>query len=169
MTTWPAWDNPRVELFHGTIQPFATSIAVDGIDINRGQPGSDFGPGFYTTTWRSQAEVWAQIVAAEKAMEPAVVRVTLDRHTLRLFKHLAFIRGDTTAVDYWSFVYHCRYRVGAAPITGDVYDVVYGPFAVPLGDRVVPGWDQISFHGPTAQKLLLDRNICSIEVMPWPS
>jgi len=165
MSIWPAWKNPQIQLFHGTVDTFVGAIFQDGIDVTRGLPNNDFGLGFYTTTWRHQAKFCAEKKSVERARNerPAVVKIELDRNVLKSLRTLSFVRGQASAVDYWSFVYHCRHHAGEAPVTADDYDVVYGPLALPRADSVYPGFDQISFHGPTAQQQLLQFGVLSAE------
>ena len=63
------------------------------------RPNTDFGQGFYTTTWLSQAQEWAEQKAATVGKQPAVVKLTLDRLALRSLKSLAFVRGSLDAED----------------------------------------------------------------------
>lgn len=42
-----------MRVYHGS------SIRIDEIDLSKGRWGRDFGRGFYVTSIRSQAEVWA--------------------------------------------------------------------------------------------------------------
>ncbi len=48
--SFPRWNNPKIELFHGTVHDAAAAIKRDGVDPARGRPNTDFGRGFYTTT-----------------------------------------------------------------------------------------------------------------------
>lgn len=96
-STSPAthWDNPPVELFHGTIAEYASSILQSGIDPSKGRINADFGQGFYTTTRRKQAVYWAILQADKRQRDPAIVKVTVKRLALRHLKSLVFVLGDT--------------------------------------------------------------------------
>jgi hypothetical protein len=169
LPSWPLWNNQPIVLFHGTLAEFAHVIHKEGIDISRGRPNTDFGRGFYTTTVHSQAVVWAEQVRAESGQPHAVLQLTLDRLALRSLRHLAFILGTPGAVDYWSFVSHCRRKNQRWPGTDQDYDVVYGPvarfWAGPEKSEVFQGYDQISFHSSRAQRMLRNPKLCQVEVM----
>jgi hypothetical protein len=166
---WPPWTNQPIVLYHGTIRRFANSILRDGVDVTCGEPNVDFGRGFYATTLISQARKWAVAIASDRTEPFSVVRLTLDRIALGSLRTLAFVRGETDAADYWSFVAHCRRGLRGASETDSGYDVVYGPVARswrgPDRSSVHRGYDQISFHGKRAQGLLRDTRLCRIEVI----
>lgn len=167
--SWPQWTNPAIVLYHGTLASSATAIVGGGVDISRGNPNTDFGRGFYTTTLLSQAEEWAETVGVSEGKPHAIVMLTLDRLALRSLRTLGFVRGALDATDYWSFVAHCRGKHQNSPRTHQHYDVVYGPVARSWRGRgnseVFPDYDQISFHSSAAQKILCDANDCKVEVM----
>jgi len=159
------WVNQKIVLYHGTIEEYAENMTTDLIDVRRGKPYRDFGPGFYTTTLRRQAEYWAYLLsesrrAAGEAAPAAVVEVTLPRTELAALHTLGFIRGDFHAEDFWSFVSYCRcggvdHRIGGTSRVHGLYDVVYGPVTADWRQRAIfEGADQISFHTDAAQSLL---------------
>jgi len=166
---WPLWTNQPIVLYHGTIRRFGESIVRDGVDVARGLPNTDFGRGFYTTTSCLQARAFADRKSASKNAPAAITKFTLDRLTLGTLRGLVFLRGSVDAVDYWSFVAHCRGRRLGALKANSGYDVVYGPVARswwgPNRSRVYANYDQISFHGDKAQELLRDSILCRIEVI----
>lgn len=126
----PSWGNQDIVLYHGTIESYAAAI-VAKVQVGLGRPNTDFGPGFYTTTKREQAQTWAAQIAATKpaGAAAAVIEIAVSRNALAGLEVLGFVRGDFHAEDYWSFVHHCRHgaldhgRSGSQPY----YDVVYGP------------------------------------------
>ena len=170
--SWPHWTNPGIVLFHGTVRSAVPSILA-GVDIRKGDPETDFGRGFYTTTLERQAREWAvdKSVGLLGKSPPAVIRLTVDRIRLAELESLAFVRGARDAVDYWSFVSTCRkgqpHRAGSS----SYYDVVYGPVAIrweePAISEVFSGFDQIGFHTSNAEHLLNDRVFCMKELLPW--
>jgi len=166
---WPPWINQPIVLYHGTIRRYAESIMRDGVDVVCGDPNVDFGLGFYTTTSLSQARKWAIVIGSVGAEPHAVVQLTLDRNALGSFRTLAFVRGETDAVDYWSFVAHCRRGLRGDTEQDPGYDVVYGPVARswwgPNRSSVHRNYDQVSFHGNKAQGLLRNERLCRIEVI----
>jgi Protein of unknown function (DUF3990) len=154
----PPWSNQDMVLYHGTIDVFVPAI-LSKIEVSRGRPHTDFGPGFYTTTVFRQAHTWAEQLAATRSTggAAAVVEVTISRRNLAGLQSLAFVRGDFAAEDFWSFVHHCRGgavdhgRAGPQPC----YDIVYGPVAASWNQRLVLAeGDQISFHTDAAEVIL---------------
>jgi hypothetical protein len=56
------WNNRRyLTLYHGTDLTSATNICSNSIQLNFCKPITDFGQGFYTTTYLHQAKNWANI------------------------------------------------------------------------------------------------------------
>jgi uncharacterized protein DUF3990 len=166
---WPSWTNQPIVLYHGTIRRSAESIVRHGVDVVCGDPNVDFGLGFYTTTSLSQARKWAIVIGSVGAEPHAIVQLTLDRNALGSLRTLAFVRGETDAVDFWSFVAHCRRGLRGVSEADSSYDVVYGPVARswwgPERSSVHRRYDQVSFHGSKAQGLLRDAGLSRIEVI----
>lgn len=137
--------------------------------MTRGNPRTDFGCGFYATTLLSQAREWAIEIGLDRNEPYAIVQLTLDRIALGSLLSLAFVRGETDAVDFWSFVTHCRKGKRRAPISDKDYDVVYGPVARfwggPRKSVVHRDYDQISFHGEAAQRVLRDSDQCKVGII----
>lgn len=151
------WTNPRIRLYHGTIAEYAQEIVHEGVAVARGRGGTDFGPGFYTTTLERQAQLWANQLARYGAA-PAVVQLDVEREDLAWLDTLAWVRGDFEADDFWSFVVHCRLGApdhGRVGDSGGLYDVVIGPVASFWQQRaLIAGADQISFHTAAAEQVL---------------
>lgn len=155
----PPWTNQDVVLYHGTVDVFAAAIVSGPIRVSTGRPHTDFGPGFYTTTLRRQAQTWAaQIAASKPGTRAAVIELQISRDDLATLQTLAFARGDFYAEDFWSFVHYCRN--GASDHArgrhfSSYYDVVYGPVAAFWNQRmIIADADQISFHTPAAENAL---------------
>lgn len=98
-------------VFHGTISKHVLRIRFDGISLDRCQPFSDFGNGFYVTTNKEQAVAWAELEAykknikyAEKTM-PAVLVFELDE---KLFTECKGIVFDNPDIKWQMFVYNNR-------------------------------------------------------------
>jgi hypothetical protein len=158
----PPWTNQDVRLYHGTTDQHAAAILSGPVKCSLGRPYRDFGPGFYTTTLLTQAHTWAAEVALTiPGATPAVIELTVAREDLAQLDTLAFVRGDFSADDFWSFVHYCRVGAtdhGRGGTRGPYYDVVYGPVAAFWNQRsTISGADQISFHTPAAD-LLLNRS-----------
>lgn len=150
------WTNPAVELFHGTTAADVPGIRA-GIDLSRSRQRLDFGPGFYTTTNERQANIWARTTARRRGSDPVVICFLISRDEIARLDALSFVRGDRAAVDYWTFVDHCR-KGGAdhaRVVSGGWYDVVYGPVMNNVGyRRIYPRFDQVSFHTRAAAAIL---------------
>jgi Protein of unknown function (DUF3990) len=162
---YPVWANPNAELFHGTTKRHADAILRDGIDPSLGQPNTDFGRGFYTTTNRTQAGEWADAKASESGDLPVVLKLTINRNALARLRTLSFVLPTG---DYRSLVERCRDRSDLPYSTEQHYDVVYGPVAKRwFGSgayAIIEGYDQTSFHGEIAKTLLNDKTVCKVEV-----
>ncbi|HEX5872367.1 MAG TPA: DUF3990 domain-containing protein [Longimicrobium sp.] len=155
------WTNQPIVIYHGTTEVHVDSILRSGVRIGSGRLGRDFGPGFYTTTVREQADYWAWHLARDtEGARPAVLEITLDRVGLGRLETLAFVRGERAAEDFWSLVAHCRSgaKDHGRRSRNAYYDVVIGPVAAFWQQRVsMLGADQISFHTGKAQRLLNSR------------
>ena len=169
MLSVPSWNNRDIELFHGTILPYAEDIVGVGIDVSKSRPDCDFGVGFYCTTNERQAREWAYSKAARKVQPPAVVRLTLARPGIASLNFLAFVRGEREALDFWSPIHFFRsggfLTNGANMSTLFPYDIVFGPVALWKSQQPMPRADQVSFHTVAAQQLLnftATRSIISI-------
>ena len=95
----PLWNDQDIVLYHGTLDTHVASI-LQGVDLNQCQHLRDFGRGFYTTTKRTQAERWANDLAARSSgAAPAVIKFNVERNDLALLDTLVFVRGTVAAVD----------------------------------------------------------------------
>jgi hypothetical protein len=163
-----AWTNASLTLYHGTLLHHAQAIQRQGVNPALGRPGTDFGPGFYTTTSLRQARSWAWLMASTSSAsaQAAVVVLEIDRNILASLETLAFVRGDYDADDYWSLVFHCRAGAGHHghnTASSGFYDVVYGPVAAFWMQRVsMSDSDQISFHTTKSAAGLRARNILAL-------
>jgi hypothetical protein len=154
----PPWLNQDIIVYHGTVDKFAGAIVSGPILVGLGKPCTDFGPGFYTTTLKRQAQMWAaQISATRPGTSPAVIEITILRASLASLESIAFVRGDFDADDYWSLIHHCRKGAldHGRPSIAPYYDIVYGPVAAFWNQRmIVSDADQISFHTASAESVL---------------
>jgi hypothetical protein len=178
----PEWTSERSEyitLWHGCTLLAKDSIEANGIDLTRCAPDTDFGRGFYTTTLERQAQQWAVEQQRKSLLRnpaatgnpPVVLRFRVRRYTrlpqssplddgLDQLISLHFVRGDYDAVDFWSFVQHCRQSVpekdsiGVAEVVNNHchprtgwYQLVSGPVTAFWQQRaLIAGSDQFSFH-----------------------
>ena len=152
----PPWNDQNILLYHGTSDRWTTSI-LRAVDLRKARPLTDFGRGFYTTTNLAQARRWANAVARTWGGTAAVVEFDVERTALAQLECLFFVRADTPAVDFWSFVQYCKTIPGdhTRRYTAGYYDIVAGP--VP-GDwkkqSVIRDSDQVSFHTVAAVDVL---------------
>ncbi|MBI2302638.1 MAG: DUF3990 domain-containing protein [Armatimonadetes bacterium] len=155
------WQHQCVRLYHGTLEEYVSDI-LSRIDLSVSKARTDFGRGFYTTTWLEQARRWAGQVAKEEgrrnsAARPAVVYFDLDRDALAALGSLVFVRRQWDAEDYWSLVWHCRAKGTHRPwdIEQPMHGVVAGPVAKDYRRRYAySSYDQVSFHTPAAAQKL---------------
>src|SRR5437764_15305836 len=93
----PPWTNQDILLYHGTLHAHVASL-LRGVNVVAGRARSDFGRGFYTTTFLAQARNWALQMSIRLAgSQPAVIRFRVNRDTLAKLQTLWFIRGDLQA------------------------------------------------------------------------
>jgi hypothetical protein len=155
--TWatpPLWNNQEITLYHGTLAQSAQAILQNGVSLAYARTRSDFGLGFYTTTLRRQAEVWAyrrvdEARRKKPSARPGVIEFMVSRDRLAELDCLWFVRGDFDADDFWSFVFHCRIMRGSHGRTAPKswYDIAVGPVVASLRQRaVIQGYDQVGFH-----------------------
>jgi len=151
----PPWTDQDIILFHGTLVNHVNSI-IQAVDLTRCRPLRDFGRGFYTTTNRVQAERWANDLSIQSGGIPAVIQFTVERNALAQLDCLFFVRSAPNAIDFWSFVQHCRTTPGDhnRAHTG-WYDIVMGPVTGSWKKQtVIPDGDQVSFHTVQATLVL---------------
>ena len=157
----PQWLNKDLCVYHGTDSnsvgassitsgtslPFKVSLALC-------RPYTDFGQGFYVTTYLHQAEQWAnKRAAAVNAALPSgsaptvavVLQFSLSRDWLAGLESLSFV---VETVDFWALVDDCRSRFPPHQRTGPQreYDAVYGPVSLWPQRLPIKDCDQISFH-----------------------
>ena len=172
----PAWTSPRdryVTLWHGCTTQDQKAIAKNGVDPLLGRVDTDFGRGFYTTTIKRQARMWAWArfydpkFKRSTGNQPVVLRFRVDRHELAKLTCISFVCGDFHHQEFWSLVQHCRQSTIASktaivndhngPVTyhGEWYDIACGPVAAFWQQRsAMLDADQISFHTDGAAALL---------------
>ena len=112
----PPWAgaDARMTLWHGTSSDNLPRILA-GVDPTKGERVRDFGRGFYTTTYREQAQDWVcKGIAKLRLTDPATVlegcvfwfRVPLVK--LAPLHSLTFVRPEPNNHDFWSFVHTVR-------------------------------------------------------------
>ncbi len=151
------WVNQELVLYHGTIDTHTNSV-LSGVDVTRGRQDTDFGRGFYTTTWLIQAQGWALDTSwRNPGTAPVVIWFRVSRDALADLQSLWFVRGAPNANDYWSFVSYSR-SGGAShgrAAHSQWYDAVIGLVSRRWQRRLAyPDLDQISFHTSAGAGLL---------------
>lgn len=171
------WTNNDMVLYHGcSDQSLSTAnpngIVVSGppynINLTIGAVKTDFGPGFYTTTWLHQAKNWANLrVLKLRRRYPAVRAVVLamlvERNRFASLESLVF---PSDRDRYYDFVRYCR--GGGTPHAGLAfrnapYDLIAGP--VSMGRQqtlVVNSADQVSFHTAAAVSAIKGLAVFSV-------
>jgi hypothetical protein len=157
----PRWINRPLTLFHGTdtskiasYAPFGQYSTLTGFRVQLAlcRPNTDFGQGFYATTWEHQARQWANERAQKSQLTGPAVAVVLSfsvsRDRLADLENLCFVRADN---DYWDLVIDCRQHgfpphQRTAPGKNRAYDVVYGPVSLWAQRLTIHAADQVSFH-----------------------
>ena len=110
------WSDNVLTLYHGCDENSADSIVAptdgtpNGISLSHCSSATDFGRGFYTTTFLHQAQQWANLkLASLPRTRAAVVRFTVARPLIGGLANMAFVRDSTPPPsDYWDLVAHCR-------------------------------------------------------------
>lgn len=113
---------------------------------NVGRKDLDFGPGFYLTNLKSQAEKWAVIVGSRHSdTDEGVVNIyDLDQVALQTYRVLKFPAYDI----FWlEFVVACRHGEDAA----EGYDAVEGGVA---NDQVIDTVEDYEMGRITAEQAL---------------
>ena len=108
-----------MELYHGS------SVIVKKPILLPEQRTLDFGNGFYTTTNKAQAEVFAQKVGDRRETEKCYVSVYEIVDFDMLKQHLFVLTFPEPNDEWLDFVFENR----ADKYTGATYDLVFGPVA----------------------------------------
>jgi hypothetical protein len=161
------WQNQDLILYHGTTLAFAEIIMKDGIDVEKGNPLTDFGRGFYTTSLLPQAKKWAGQLAIRKNEKAAILRYHVKREDLAKLDTLWFTSTTVELKNFWSFVFHCRMGNVGHGRSGTMvyYDVVIGPVAAKWEDQMLfADADQVSFHSKRATSILKNSELMMMEL-----
>ena len=122
---------------------------LNGVDVTLGKSVDRFRTGVYTSTRMDKALDWGvHVKALRVGGTAAVVEFTVSRNDIARLDGLFFVRGDTLAADYWSFVQYCR-TIGGDHNRAQTpwYDLVAGPVTGSWKRQtVILNGDQISFH-----------------------
>ena len=142
-----AWNNDDLVLYHGCTEQSLRGSNPNGIvvgvlphyiNLKVGGRRTEFGRGFYATSWIDQAKSWANIQAKKlsaksqgKATPKAVVlRFDVSRDKLAALEALVFTNEKC---GFWPFVAYCRSGStphGRSNASHMEYDIVYGPVSI---------------------------------------
>ena len=121
-----------MELYHGS------DVIVEKPILLPRQRMLDFGPGFYTTSNKEQARVFAKKVGDRRESEKCYISVydIVDLQLLR--RELSVLEFPTPDEEWLDFVFENR----AGIYTGDIYDIVYGAVANDTIYRVLTAYEE---------------------------
>lgn len=176
----PRWSNGPLTVFHGTdsvslagygrlVQ--STPLSGFTVAIARCRPNTDFGQGFYLTTYDHQARQWANVRVRRMRsprgapLHAVVLSFSIDRDLLAAADTLAFV---VATPDYWDLVQDCRlgFPPHRRPGGEQSYDVVYGPVSLWRQELVIHDCDQISIHDQALATRLPAPTVYQIATSP---
>lgn len=166
------WNNNRyLTLYHGTDLASANKIINSSIQLNFCKPLTDFGQGFYTTTYLHQAKNWANIRVLRlnrkkkgNTQSAAVLEIKVSYDALVTLKTLCFVtEGNSTKSDFWDLIRNCRQSRKKHFLDNQgnqqYYDVVFGLVSLWPQTLVINNCDQVSFHTDKAISYLQNIKI----------
>ena len=176
----PRWTNRPMTLYHGTDTEALTAytlrkhdtLSMFSIDLAQCSKRTDFGQGFYTTSWNHQARNWANrrvrnTRRAGVSSRAVVLSFAVSRDVLADLECLCFVRADG---DYWDLVADCRRGIRPHQRTDSqrniAYDVVYGPVSLGNQQLVILDSDQVSFHTSSGIAALSAPYVVDIGAFP---
>ncbi len=173
-----SWKNDPLVLYHGcselSLRPRnQNGIAADSklhyISLLAGGHRTEFGRGFYATTWLRQAEFWANRQARKAAIsrqetprpKATVLRFEVGRNDLAHLESLVFTNENA---GFWPFISYCRSGLaphGRQQSKQQEYDIVYGPVSIWPQQLVIKDCDQVSFHTDKALSVISAVSVTS--------
>lgn len=167
---WNTNNNKELNLYHGTDLNSAEKILKNSINLQYCRKLTDFGQGFYTTTYLHQAKNWANLrclrLSRKKNLSrpvAAILGLKISYNLLSTLKTLCFVtEGSSNQSDYWDLIRNCRtgkkhYQVSSS--IDEYYDVIFGSVSLWPQTLVIKDCDQISFHTDASIKALNTVNI----------
>lgn len=121
----------------------------NGVIATPARPGLDFGPGFYLTTSKEQAKIWAnKSISKYGRGTSALVGFIVFYKDMSMLRSVSYVRANRDALEYWKFVSSMKSGLPLTHYAGGSFDLVSGPLAVRPGKFfAIPNSDQFSFHG----------------------
>lgn len=157
-------------LYHGTSSGHLTRLLSGGsarVSTLLGAHYTDFGQGFYLTTFLHQAKNWANLKCQpwhrpSSSKIAAVVAFRVNWSQLASLKHIAFVtQGSLPPSDYWDFVSNCRTSGTSGSGATHSFDLCYGPVSLWPQTLIIGDADQLSFHSPQGENIL-NTSPCSV-------
>ena len=158
------WNDGPLVVYHGTDSDAGEGVIASGPNWRLGNPHSDFGRGFYTTTLLREAKFWADlhtrtVRGSGKRALAMVIKFSIPRDVFDGLNILCFVL-DNSSSDYWDFVDHSRTGQPYHRIRMDNYHVVFGPVSRNWPrHRILRGYDQVSFHTDNCRSMLQDGTL----------
>ncbi|MDR1120608.1 MAG: DUF3990 domain-containing protein [Dysgonamonadaceae bacterium] len=109
-----------MRVYHGSY------TLIEKIDLEKCQPGKDFGRGFYVTKIRSQAEYWAKRIGREKHTTGVVTEFDFHEYAYH-DNDLKMLRFDNYCEEWMDFI--LLNRANESLEQAHSYDIVEGPVA----------------------------------------
>ncbi|MDR0567041.1 MAG: DUF3990 domain-containing protein [Prevotellaceae bacterium] len=109
-----------MKVYHGSY------VEVRAINLSLGQPGRDFGHGFYVTKFREQAQVWADRKGEDNHTKGVVSEFIFDEYIWE-DSELKLIRFETYSESWLDFV--VQNRANRSRKQAHDFDIVEGPIA----------------------------------------
>ena len=134
-------------LYHGS------NVVVEQPILIPQRRALDFGPGFYLTSSRKQAEKWSRVVRLRRQSGNAILNI-YEFDSLKATK-LNILHFDSADADWLEFVCSNRKRGGAY----DGYDIVIGPVANDSTLPVINDYMDGIYTIEEAIKRLLPQNL----------
>ena len=145
-------------VFHGSVAEISTPL------VSLSRPNLDFGPGFYLTELREQAEGWARRIGRRRMTPPVLNIYNFDfQAAIQCYRHLRFEAYDKTWLD---FIVSSR----SGKEQWRAYDIIEGGVA---NDRVIDTVEdymrgrmsaeaalvELSKHQPNNQICILNQEV----------
>ena len=109
-----------MRVYHGSY------MVIDEIDLEKCQWGKDFGRGFYVTSLRSQAEIWAKRVGRKQRNDGVVTEFEFKEHICR-FNKMKILRFDGYTENWLDFI--ILNRTNEVEQQAHDYDIIEGNVA----------------------------------------
>lgn len=131
-----------ITLYHGS------NVEVRQPDVNKGRKNLDFGPGFYVTKMKDQAQNWAQIIASRKGRRiPPIISIYTFNLSQALKDGVKIKQFNTYNIEWLNYVVSCR----KGKDISEQFDIVEGGVA---NDNVIDTVEDYERQLITAEQAL---------------